>query len=920
MNRKRFLEAELDNLCNKKAKGAQIRSRYKWVTDGEKNTKYFLGLEAKQQSSNVIREIKSDGNDSITSQSDIMGEMCSFYEKLYTSKNISDTDIDNYLSNTEIPKLSSNDKEYCDEFPTIEECREAVFNMKANKSPGLDGLPSEFYKCMWVIIANLFYDALKEIYVRKEMSFSQRLSVISLLHKKGDKTLLKNYRPLSLSNIDYKIIAFCFARRLKHILEKLISNEQSAYVKGRYIGENARIILDIFEYCDNYENDGVLLFLDFEKAFDSVEWNFLFKTLTEFNFGNNFIEWMKILYTSPMFQLKNNGWVSKTCYMTRGIRQGCPISAILYLFVAEILAIKIRTNDQIEGFKFNNIQKEIKSVQHADDLTLALKNIVSVEHAVETIDVFCRHAGSKININKTEYILMGHLAGTYDNIQGINVNTNVVKCLGIYIGHNKEECYIKNWMDVYHGIEKLFESWKKRKLTILGKCCIVNSLALSKLLYVASLLPMPNEEYIKKINKLIYTFIWNSRDRIRRNVLISPIEYGGIGIVDVETKLKALKASWVSRIINTDSNIHKIVNSFLHVFDVDIDYILQTSETKLKDFDLVKNLPSFYQEVFTFFNACKRNLEYSQIHSDAFMQQTIWNNKYVCYKGKTLFFRNWIKSGFKYICNLYDENGAFKSIDCIMPFVQKKNNILCEYMILKTVFAKLSKHFNFSNAIHVNPRKTYTFLFHDGMKLISDQKCKLFYNSLLENKEQIPSFQSILANTFDIHEHIHWKKNYCNKIKHISDPNIAEFNYKLLHNILNNNYLVSKWKPNFDMNCRFCHAQIENTKHLIYECDNEQNIWFVLGDIYGFRIQWKHVVVGFYLEDNMKIRLLNFIISFIACKIYKYKMYCRLEDIDETVISIHNYIKHHVVFMGNLFKYSKNTHGQKLFEKLSLLL
>ena len=87
-----------------------------------------------------------------------MGEMCSFYEKLYTSKNISDTYIDNYLSNTEIPKLSSDDKEYCDEFPTMEECRETVFNMKANKSPGLDGLPSEFYKCMWDSIANLFYD------------------------------------------------------------------------------------------------------------------------------------------------------------------------------------------------------------------------------------------------------------------------------------------------------------------------------------------------------------------------------------------------------------------------------------------------------------------------------------------------------------------------------------------------------------------------------------------------------------------------------------------------------------------------------------------------------------------------------------------------------------------------------------------
>ena len=146
---------------------------------------------------------------------------------------------------------------------------------------------------VWDKIDTLFYDALIEIYNKNEMSFSQRLSIISLSHKKGDKSLLKNYRPLSLSNIDYKSIAFCFARRLQNILQKLISDEQSAYAKGRYIGENARIILDIFEYCETYDNDGVLLFLEFEKAFDSVEWNVLFKTLSKFNFGTNFIKWMK---------------------------------------------------------------------------------------------------------------------------------------------------------------------------------------------------------------------------------------------------------------------------------------------------------------------------------------------------------------------------------------------------------------------------------------------------------------------------------------------------------------------------------------------------------------------------------------------------------------------------------------------------
>ena len=109
--------------------------------------------------------------------------------------------------------------------------------------------------------------------------------------------------------------------------------------------------------------------------------------------------------------------------------------------------------------------------------------------------------------------------------------------------------------------------------------------------------------------------------------------------MDVESKLKALKASWVTRIIHKNSNIHGFVNSFLLHFNVDIDYLLSTSETKLSDFELVKGLPSFYQEVFVCFNACKKNMEYSQISSDSFLQQTIWCNKYVRYKGKTTFFQ-----------------------------------------------------------------------------------------------------------------------------------------------------------------------------------------------------------------------------------------------------------------------------------------
>ena len=152
------------------------------------------------------------------------------------------------------------------------------------------------------------------------------------------------------------------------------------------------------------------------------------------------------------------------------------------------------------------------------------------------------------------------------------------------------------------------------------------------------------------------------------------------------------------------------------------------------------------------------------------------------------------------------------------------------------------------------------------------------------------------------------------------DPIVAEFNYKLLHNILNNNYILSKWKPGFDMKCKFCDAGIENTKHLIYDCNNVRNIWSLLESIVGFKIQWKHIIVGFFLEESAKIDSLNIIISFVACKIYKYKMYCRLESLDEREINIRNNLRQSTIFMRSVLKYRKKFICQKMFENLSELL
>ena len=176
----------------------------------------------------------------------------------------------------------------------------------------------------------------------------------------------------------------------------MISSDQTAYIKNRFIGTYVRMIYDIFELAENGLLSGALLFLDFEKAFDSVEWNFIYQVLEKFGFGENYIRWIQILYKNPEFMIKNNGWISATCKMSRGIRQGCPISALLFILVVEMMSIDIKQNENITGLTIGDT--EIKISQYADDTTICVANKDSVVKSIECIKRFESTAGPKLNI------------------------------------------------------------------------------------------------------------------------------------------------------------------------------------------------------------------------------------------------------------------------------------------------------------------------------------------------------------------------------------------------------------------------------------------------------------------------------------------------------------------------------------------
>ncbi len=444
IHEKNKLKDDMDKYYNEKREGYLLRSKIKWQKEGEKCTAYFFGLEKKRQKGNVIHQLMDENDVLQNNDSEILSIMIKYYDELFASKNVSQQSIDEYLDDDNINvSLSALQKESCEKEISKKEVKVVVDHLKNDKSPGIDGIIPEFYKKFWNLIEQPFMNMLEDTYRKGELPHTLRIAVIALLFKKNEKYLLKNYRPISLTNYNYKILAFTLANRVQKVLKNLISNDQTGYVKDRFIGMNCRIIEDYFELCENAKLPGILLCLDFEKAFDSLEWNFMFSVLKKFNFGENFIKWVKILYNNPLISIKNNGWLSDDITINRGVRQGCPLSGLIFILAVEILAIKIRSNNLIRGYK--GVDKEIKTSLYADDSTLFLDSFDSMSAALETVSQFTRVAGPKLNIEKTEGILLGTLKGTLISHEGVKFTKKAVRCLGIYIGHNKEECfYLKN--------------------------------------------------------------------------------------------------------------------------------------------------------------------------------------------------------------------------------------------------------------------------------------------------------------------------------------------------------------------------------------------------------------------------------------------------------------------------------------------
>ena len=389
-----------------------IQNNVKELQDG--NPKEIKRWARQQQPKTVIRKMKLQTGDITTKTQRILEETTSFYENLYKEEQV--MDIDRYeILNSFHKKLSDKSIESLDAPLQMEEIEMAISKLKKGTSPGPDGLTSELYQQHAFSFANILLPLFQSAFSFAKMPKSFNKAIIKLLPKETESLLPNDYRPISLINTDQKILSHVIAGRLKPVLSEVIENEQHAYLPNRSIHQ---AILEIRLRLRKSKPKVVASTIDFSKAFDRVDRKYMFQILRKIGCPSQLISLIESLYCNSKSSVAINGFNSREIKQKRGVRQGCPLSALLFILALEPLLNQIR-----ESTYFSKL--ETRSVAYADDLTVFTR-ADEVQHLHKILDDFCKGTQFRVNRSKSKSLSL------YDHPNMETVRT--AKVLGVVLG------------------------------------------------------------------------------------------------------------------------------------------------------------------------------------------------------------------------------------------------------------------------------------------------------------------------------------------------------------------------------------------------------------------------------------------------------------------------------------------------------
>jgi exonuclease III len=521
----------------------------KWARVGDRCTEEFFEHHTGVRRPTLINHLQ-DGDNIITSQQDLEAHILRFYEQLYTNDDEVEQNTTAREDCFQFIRRTVTDEHNAELMQplTMEEVAEATKQLPAGKSPGVDSIPAEFYHVMWddigTDIFNFVHESITQCFLSEELNISK----IALLPKSEDRLRIQNYRPISLLNTLYKVVAKVYANRMKPLLHHWILPSQTGFVPNRCILDNIFLAFEAIAWTRENQQDLSMILLDFEKAYDRVNWTFLREVMMKMGFHSQWINQVMSLNVNASASIIVNGEISKTFRLQRSVRQGCPLAPYLFLLTVDVLGQMLQHPEcRVQGLRLPD-NTTITNQMFADDTLLLLDGTRdNLDRALSVINRFSAASGAKLNLHKSVGLWLsprvrewqwGEEAGLKWLEKG-EVTRYLGYPFGIDIPQKEKDAKMLN------HIRKHLLNWSTNKLSLAGRILIANQVVLSSIWYLASCTDLSGKS-LKLARAAVRNYVWSgkrdtrARARVKWSTAVLPIVRGGVKILDPEWQASAL--------------------------------------------------------------------------------------------------------------------------------------------------------------------------------------------------------------------------------------------------------------------------------------------------------------------------------------------------------------------------------------------
>ena len=542
-------QAILHEVRQQKFQFQESASLSKWSRVGDRCTKEFFEFHEGARSPISITMLM-DGHRSLTTQAELETHILEFYTQLYTrdeqveSNEDARTDCFQYLNKT---VTEAHNLELLRPI-NLEEITEVIKQLPPGKAPGVDAIPAEFYKELWPDIDfdvfNFIYEAISQAHIDEELNISK----IALLPKSEDRSKVQNFRPISLLNTSYKILAKVYANRMKPLLHHWILPSQTGFVPNRCILDNIFLAFEAIEWTLENKQDLSMLLLDFEKAYDRVNWSFLRQAMERMGFHTTWINQVLSLNENASASVIVNGEQSKTFRLQRSVRQGCPLAPYLFLLTVDVLGQMLQHPDNhVRGLQlpYNTF---ITNQMFADDTLLFLDGkIDNMDRALTVISTFGVASGTKLNLHKSLGLWLAQTARPWQWGEEAGLKWllpgEVTRYLGYPFGLHIPQKDKDGKM--LSQIRKHLGRWANHPLSLASRIMVSNQVVLSSIWYLASCTDLIGQA-LKIAKATVRNYIWSgkrescARARVKWDTAVLPIVRGGVKILDPQWQASTL--------------------------------------------------------------------------------------------------------------------------------------------------------------------------------------------------------------------------------------------------------------------------------------------------------------------------------------------------------------------------------------------